>query len=110
MFKRKINITRIKKQEKEDLQDVVLIERPIDLFVNSEPLVNIICLPKDLNELTYGFLYSIGIIDSIEEVKNIEIVELENNIFIELQDNIDFKGEDLNLNSVSRVIDTTCGI
>ena len=110
LFKRKINITRINKQEKENLQDIVLIERPIDLFVNSEPLVNIICLPKDLNELTYGFLYSIGIIDSIEEVKNIEIVELENNIFIELQDNIDFKGEDLNLNSVSRVIDTTCGI
>ena len=110
MFKRKINITRIKKQGKEDLQDIVLIEQPIDLFLNSEPLVNIICLPNDLRELTFGFLYSIGVINSIEEVKNVKVSELENNIFIELQDTIDFKIEDVNLNSVSRVIDTTCGI
>ena len=110
MFKRKINITRIKKQEKEDLQDIVLIEQPIDIFVNSEPLVNVICLPKDLRELTFGFLYSVGIINSIREVKNVKISELENNIFIELQDTIVFKTEDFDLNPVGRVVDTTCGI
>lgn len=110
MFKRKLNITKINKREKEDLQDIVLIEQSIDFFLNSEPLVNIICLPKDLRELTFGFLYSIGVINSIEEVKKVKISELENKIFIELQDTIDFKIEDINLNSVSRVIDTTCGI
>jgi len=110
LFKRKINITRVNKQEKEDLQDIVLIEQSIDFFVNSEPLVNIICLPKDLKELTYGFLYSIGLIDAIDDVKEVKILELENEIFIELDDSIDFKVEDINLNSVSRVIDTTCGI
>ena len=110
MFKRKINITRIKKQQKEDLQDIVLIEQSIDLFLNSKSLVNIICLPKDLRELTVGFLYSIGIINSIDEIENVKVAELENNIYIELQERNDFKIEDFNMNSVSRVIDTTCGI
>jgi FdhD protein len=110
LFKRKINITRIRKQEKEDLQDIVLIEQSIDIFLNSEPLVNIICLPKDLRELTFGFLYSIGIINSIDEVKNVTVSELENNIFVELRDTIDFKIGDINMNPISRVIDTTCGI
>lgn len=110
MFKRKVNITRIKKQEKEYLQDIVLIESPIDIFINSEPLVNIICLPKDLKELAFGFLFSVGIINSVDDVKEIKISELENNIFIELQNTVDFKIEDIDMNPVSRVVDTTCGI
>jgi len=110
LFKRKVNITRIKKQEKEDLQDIVLIESPVDIFIDSEPLVNIICLPKDLKELAFGFLFSVGIINSVNDVKEIKIAELENNIFIELQNTVDFKIEDIDMNPVSRVVDTTCGI
>jgi FdhD protein len=110
MYKRKVNITRIKKNDKKELQDIVLIESPIDIFINSEPLVNVICLPKDLKELSTGFLYSIGIINSIEDIKEIRLSELDNNIYIELKDNIKFESEDLNVNPVSRVVDTTCGI
>lgn len=110
MFKRKVNITRIKKQEKEYLQDIVLIESPVDIFIDSEPLVNIICLPKDLKELAFGFLFSVGVINSVDDVKEIKISELENNIFVELQNTVDFKIEDIEMNPVSRVVDTTCGI
>ncbi|MFX1346137.1 MAG: formate dehydrogenase accessory sulfurtransferase FdhD [Promethearchaeota archaeon] len=110
MPKRKVNITRIKKLEKENVQDVVLIESPIDIYINSEPLANIICLPIDLKELAFGFLFSVGIINSVEDIKDIKISEVENNIFVELHNTVDFKIEDINMNPVSRVIDTTCGI
>jgi FdhD protein len=110
LFKRKVNLTRIKKEEKSNIEDIVLIESPVDIFINSEPLVNIICLPKDLKELAYGFLFSVGIINSVDEVKEIKISELENNIFVELQNTVDFKSEDIDMNPVSRVVDTTCGI
>lgn len=110
MFKRKVNITRIKKDKKEEMQDIVLVESPIDIIVNSEPLVNIICLPKDLKELAVGFLYSIGILNRIEDIKEIKVNELDNKIFINLNDTIDFNIENLNINPVSRVVDTTCGI
>ena len=110
MFKRKVNITRIKKKEKEELEDIILVERPIDIFIKSEPLVNIICLPKDLKELTYGFLYSVGIIDSVDDIKNLKILDLENKVVVELQNSLNFNIEDFNMNPVSRVIDTTCSI
>lgn len=110
MFKRKINITRIRKNDKEDVNDVVLYETPIDLYINSQPLVNIICLAKDLKELSVGFLYSIGIIDSIKDIKEINVNELENSIFVDLREDIKFNIEKLDINPVGRVIDTTCGI
>ena len=110
MFKRKVNIIKFNKQKKENLQDIVVIENPIDIFINSEPLVNIICLPKDLKELAFGFLYSVGIINAADEIKEIKISESENKIFVELQDTVEFNTEDIDINPVSRVVDTTCGI
>ena len=110
MFKRKINITRINKTKKEEIVDVILYESAIDLIVNSEPLVNIICLPKDLKELSVGFLFSIGIINSINDIEKIDVNELENSMYIKLNNNVEFDTEQLNLSSISRIIDTTCGI
>ncbi|MHA1886097.1 MAG: formate dehydrogenase accessory sulfurtransferase FdhD [Promethearchaeota archaeon] len=110
MYKRKIKITRIKKKEKNKVDDLILVEKPIDIFINSEPIVNIICLPQDLKELTYGFLFSIGIIDSANDIKEIKISEVDNNIKVELKNSLDFTAEDIDMNPVSRVVDTTCGI
>lgn len=110
MFQRKVKILRIKKESKTEEFDTVLIEQSIDIIVNSNPLVSIICLPKDLKDLALGFLFSIGIINSIEDINKITINELEGKINIKLVDSIKFKLNDLELNPISRVIDTSCGI
>ena len=110
MYKRKVNITRIRKDQRIEEIDVVLIESPIDIIVNSEPLVNIICLNKDLMELATGFLYSIGIINCIEDIKAIKIDDIEGRVYVDLMENINFSSKILDINPVSRVIDTTCGI
>ena len=110
MFKRKLNILRIKKSIEEKTLDTILIERFIDISVNSEPLVNIVCLPLDLKELSVGFLFSIGIIDTIDEIKEIKINELENRIDIDLYNSKLSTIDNFHLNPVSRVIDTSCGI
>ena len=70
-YKRKVNITRIKKNEKIDEFDTVLFESAVDIIVNSISIVNIVCLPKDLKELAIGFLYSIGIINSYSDIKKL---------------------------------------
>ena len=90
--------------------DTVLIESPIDIFVNSEPLVNIICLNKDLKELTVGFLFSVGIINEINDINILKIDNLKGQVYVELVDSIDFNSKIMELTPVSRVIDTTCGI
>ena len=110
MFQRKVNITRIKKNQKTDELDIVLIESPIDIILNSEPLVNIICLPKDLKEMAVGFLYSIGLIESIDDIDNIEVNELEGKILVDLTNTDEFDKNIFEINPVGRVIDTTCGI
>ncbi|MFW9872871.1 MAG: formate dehydrogenase accessory sulfurtransferase FdhD [Candidatus Thorarchaeota archaeon] len=110
MYKRKVNLTRITKEEKSNIEDIVLIESPIDIYINSEPLVNIICLPKDLKELAFGFLFSVGIINSVDDIKEIKLSKSDNNINIELQNTIDFKIEDIDINPVSRIVDTICGL
>ena len=110
MFKRKVNITRIKKNEISEDIDIILIETPVDIFINSESLVNIVCLPDSLKELAVGFIYSIGIINTYKEIKQIKVDEIEGNIYIDLVDSIVFKLNDFDMNPVSRVIDTTCGI
>ncbi|MFW9824563.1 MAG: formate dehydrogenase accessory sulfurtransferase FdhD [Candidatus Thorarchaeota archaeon] len=108
MFKRNVKITRIKKDYIEDLQDTVLIENPIDILINSKPIANIICLNKDLKELAVGFLFSIGIINSFDDIEEINTNNLENEINAILKESINF--EDFEMNPVSRVVDTTCGI
>ena len=110
MFKRSVKITRIKKSERSEIPDLVLIESPIDLYINSESLVNIICLPNDLKELAVGFLYSIGIINSIGDIKDIKVEEMENSIYIDLKDSIEFNIGNFDINPISRIVDTTCGI
>lgn len=110
MFQKKVKITRIHKGEKEEKEDTVLLESPIDIFINSKPLVNIICLNKDLKELAVGFLFSIGIINGIDDINIIKIDNVKGQVYIELAEAIDFNSEVLELTPVSRVIDTTCGI
>ena len=110
MFKRKVQISKIKKDKKEEIEDIVLYETPIDIYVNSEPIVNIICLAKDLNELSVGFLFSVGIINSISDIKEIIVNEIENSVYVNLIDKVNFNINQLEINPVSRVVDTTCGI
>ncbi|NVM37032.1 MAG: formate dehydrogenase accessory sulfurtransferase FdhD [Candidatus Lokiarchaeota archaeon] len=110
MFKRKVKIFKIKKDKKEEIEDIILYETPIDIYVNSEQIVNIICLVKDLKELSVGFLFSVGIINSISDIKEILVNEFENSVNVNLNDKIKFNIEQLEINPVSRVVDTTCGI
>jgi len=110
LYKRKVNITRIKKNEKLEEIDTVLVETPIDIFINSEPLVNIVCLPESLKELAIGFIYSVGIINSYKDIKRLEVSEMEGNVHIDLIDSIELNLNKFEMDPVSRVIDTTCGI
>lgn len=110
MYKRSISTTRIKKSKKIKEMDEVLVEKPIDIFINSKPLVNIVCLPKDLQDLALGFLFSVGLIDSVNQVKDIVIDEQEEKVELVLDDTKLDLLKTLELNPVSRVIDTSCGI
>lgn len=110
MFKKKIKITQIIRNKKKLIEDFVVIERPINIFINSKPLATIICLPKDLKELAIGFLFSIGLIDSINNVSKIDIDKNNKNIEVNLEEFHNDLSKMDTLNSLGRIIDTTGGI
>ncbi|MBY9005831.1 MAG: formate dehydrogenase accessory sulfurtransferase FdhD [Candidatus Lokiarchaeota archaeon] len=110
MFKRKVSIIQIKKDKKKEIFDQVLVEKSINILINSQPLVNIICLPKDIKQLAIGFLYSIGVIDNIRDIKTIKIDESKVNIQLKSSRTLKNISNYLKKNPISRIIDTSCGI
>jgi len=110
MFKKNIEITQIIRNKKKSIEDIVVIESPINIIINSQPLVTIVCLPKNLKELAIGFLFSIGVIDSIKNIKKIEIDKKSKNVEVELKEFHNDLSKIETLNSLGRIVDTTGGI
>jgi FdhD protein len=51
----------------------VIVEHPVSLSVNGKIWVTFMCTPTDLDALALGFLFNEEIIDSFEDVKNVEV-------------------------------------
>lgn len=61
----------------ETVNDFIVREYPLTIFINGIEIVTLVCSPSNLKELVFGFLLSEGLIkDSPEEI-NIEIQEKE---------------------------------
>ncbi len=50
-------------------------EMPLAIYINGQELVTILCTPLKLNCLVLGFLYSEGIISSLEEVLSLRVCQ-----------------------------------
>lgn len=57
------------------VKESTIYEYPLNVFVNNEHLVVLLCTPEKLKELTIGFLAFKGIIKSLDEIKSLEIDE-----------------------------------
>jgi len=53
--------------------DPVIKERRLDIFIDGEKYISLMCLPRHLEELTLGFLYSEGLINCDSDVKSMTI-------------------------------------
>jgi FdhD protein len=67
----RINILRFKGESREKREDVVTKEFPLTIILNNEELVTLLCTPKDLNYLAIGFLFSEGLLETKDEIKNV---------------------------------------
>lgn len=89
-------------EEIEDLEDLVVTENALKIFINNAFYVTLMCTPDKIIELGIGFLFSEGIIKGYEDIKNIEI-QNENNLYIDL--NYELTPSKQN----QRVLTTGCG-
>ena len=84
-------IKRLKEDRVEELEDYIAVESPINIYVNNRRFVMIFASPQLLKELAVGHLVAEGIINSIEDISQIDVRS--NNVLVTLKSsNIDLEG------------------
>jgi len=66
-----IDVLRIDRSKKENIQDIVTEEVPLTIYLEEKELVTLLCSPDNLKELSIGFLYSAGLIHSMNDIEGV---------------------------------------
>ena len=72
-----VKFKRITKDSDSKTNTVVPVEAPFVLYVNRYEVVTLMCTPDKLDYLVTGFLFSEGIISSLDEIQSIDVCEKE---------------------------------
>jgi len=100
----KTDVLRIDKGKKENLKDIVTDEVFLTIHVNEKELLTLLCSPDNLKELSIGFLFSAGLINSLDDIENI-FVNTKN-----MTSHITLKEKNINENIIfKRVYTSGCG-
>ncbi len=68
----KVEITKLVGEVEVKTSDLVVEKYPLTIYLNDQKLLTILTIPTDLADLVVGYLKSMGIINNIDEIKNIE--------------------------------------
>lgn len=79
---RKYQIEKIEKDVDLNLMDEVIVEYPLEIYVNGEKLKRLTLTPVEIENLVIGHLYSENLINSISDIKNLKIKE--NKVYLDL--------------------------
>jgi FdhD protein len=101
----KINILRLTEDGRENIEDIVVREFPITIILNNEELVTMLCSPTNLDYLAVGFLFSEGLLDSKDEIKNVLVDEHRGIVRVNTKEEKNFDNEFL----FKRMITSGCG-
>ncbi len=101
----KINVLRLTEDSRESIEDIVVREFPITIILNNEELVTMLCSPNNLDFLAIGFLFSEGLLESRDEIKNVLVDENRGIVRVNTKEEKDFDNEFL----FKRMITSGCG-
>lgn len=80
------NIIKVKGEDFSETEDLVILEYPFTIFIDDEEIITLLCSPKSLKELTIGFLFSEGFIESMSAIKRIQIDEEDGRSYVYLRE------------------------
>lgn len=75
----RITLTRITIQDRKVVEDMVVQELPLKIFLNGREIVTTLCSPVALDYLAVGILVSEGLLDSKQEIKQL-LVDLKTSL------------------------------
>lgn len=85
---KQFHITRIKNGEIERIEDLVVCEYSLTIYINKKNLITFLCTPRDMDYLIFGFLLAEGIVNKKSDIKSINIDTEEGLAFIELDKSV----------------------
>ncbi|MBT4483177.1 MAG: formate dehydrogenase accessory sulfurtransferase FdhD [Candidatus Latescibacteria bacterium] len=98
------DVLRIDSGRKENIRDIVTDEVILTIHLNERELLTLLCSPGNLKELSVGFLYTAGLIHSLDDIDNV-FVNKKN-----LTSHISLKEENINVDIMfKRVYTSGCG-
>ena len=65
----RIEIVRFFENDREPNKDIVITEIPFTIYINNEEFITLTTIPRDLKELTFGFLKTEGIIETPNDIE-----------------------------------------
>lgn len=71
----------------QEMEDQIVREFPLTIFINHKEILTIVCSPGNLKELGVGFLLSEGLLHSPSDIKTIELQEEEGFLNFVLDEN-----------------------
>ena len=80
---KKFEIIKIEGTKKSTVQDEVIVEYDLALFVNGEHFVDLLCTPRDLECQIYGHLFAEGVISRKADIRELEIRENRADVVLE---------------------------
>lgn len=96
----------VRSNSREIVEEPVAIESPMNIFVNGEYVITLLTTPEFKRELALGWLFDEGVLQSLNEVK--QMVENPDGVNVITEHPI--KEERLQAVSVSRLLTTACGL
>ncbi len=78
----RLKVTKVVSGRKEELEDVVITEAPVTIFLNEEKVITLLCTPQDQESLGAGFLFSEGLLQGKSEIETIDFDGEKNEIRI----------------------------
>lgn len=87
-------------------EDVIVEEKALTIYVNDTEIATVVCSPWELDFMSYGFLFSEGIIKKIEDVKDFDLDEEKGQVFFEVEG---FEENPSGKLFLKRFVNTCCG-
>ena len=91
---------------RKNVEEPVAYEEPVNIFVNNIYVVTLLATPRYIRELAIGWIFTEGVLQSIQELKQVIVDSDSANI---LTKNPIDKNK-LQVSGVSRLITTACGL
>lgn len=81
----KYTITRYTNEKFHDVEDVIVNEFPLTVFVNDAEFATMVCTPTDFEEMVVGFLASEGVIRFNTDIESLSIDESKGYAYVKLK-------------------------